>query len=179
MSNPTLKVFILEDLSTDIELIKRQCFKYSAQSTFTVARNKANFYERINWLQPDIVLSDYNLPDFNGLAALLYVKQKLPDVPFVFVTGTLNDDEKVARAILEGADGFIIKQNLKNLPALMDEVITTSRARIEKAKKEAEEARQRKMLLEKLEAKIIQLETKSNKEEALQLVKRLQVVKQP
>lgn len=177
MINEKLKVFILEDLKTDLELLKRQVLKYNDKSTFTVANNRATFFEKIEWMQPDIILSDYELGDFNGLEALLYVKQHMPDVPFIFVSGTLNDEEKVAKTILDGASGFVIKQNLKRLPVVLKEVIDENNARLKALREKAEAERQQKMLVAKLEAKIIQMDNSSHKTEALQIVRKLHVVK--
>ncbi len=169
-----LKIFILEDLDTDIELIKRQCLKFNSKSTFIVASNKVSFFEKIEWFKPDLILSDYGLPDINGLEALLFVRQNLAEIPFIFVTGNLNDDEKVARAILEGANGFIIKKNLSKLPETMKEVITKNNEKLDELKRKEEEAYQRKFLLEKLEALIIKL-TPDTTQDALQIVKKLQI----
>ncbi len=177
MINKILKVFILEDLRTDLELTKRQVLKYDPKVTFTTANNKTSFFEKLEWFQPDLMISDYSLPDFNGLEALLHLKAVMPDVPFIFVTGTLNNDEEVANAVLKGANGFVLKQNLKKLPDVIKEVMDKNFARLEALKKLAEEERQRNVLLNKLEAKIIALNHGTQNHEVLQLVKKLQIVK--
>lgn len=177
MIKKILKVFILEDLKTDLELTKRQALKYNANTTFTTANNKSSFFEKIEWFQPDLVISDYSLPDFNGLEALLHLKAVMPNVPFIFVTGTLNNDEEVANAVLQGANGFVLKQNLNKLPDVIKDVMDKNLARLEALKKQAEEERQRNVLLNKLEAKIIALNHAEEKQEVLQLVKKLQIVK--
>ncbi|MEM0993166.1 MAG: response regulator [Bacteroidota bacterium] len=74
----------------------------------------------------DLILTDYNLPDYNGLEALLVSKEKMPQVPFVFVTGTLNDEEKVAQAVLRGASGYILKDNLKEIEERLNPIIQQS-----------------------------------------------------
>ena len=175
MSEQLLKVFILEDLKTDIELVKRQVLKFNPTSTFTIASSKDEFYEKIEWLQPDIVLSDYGLPSFNGLEALIHIKKVYTNIPFIFVTGTLNDDEKVARAILEGADGFVLKQNLSQLPNTMKDILDKYNQLIEAAKIKAEEERKRKLLLEKLKSKVAALENKADND-ILELIQQLQLV---
>lgn len=159
-----LKVMMLEDLRTDQELIKRQVLKYQPQSTFTIANNRESFFEKLDWIQPDVVISDYGLPDCNGLEALLYVKEKLPNIPFVFVTGTLNSEEEVAQAILKGADGFVLKENLRQLPKTLDAIITKNNERLVQAKKRAEMAGERKLLLQKLEAKLLEASLPANSE---------------
>jgi CheY-like chemotaxis protein len=90
MDTEIFKVFILEDQQLDLELNKRQVRKYRPDVLFAVARNRTEFREKLVDFQPDIVLSDYNLPDMNGLDALLYVREYLDGTPFIFITGVLN-----------------------------------------------------------------------------------------
>ncbi len=116
MIDKPLNILMLEDLRTDAELVKRQVLKTAPQSVFTVARNRAEFFDKIQWSLPDIVLADYNLPDINGLEALLHIREVMPNIPFIFISGTLNDGEKVAEAVLRGASGYVLKENLHLLP---------------------------------------------------------------
>jgi len=104
--NSPLKVFILEDQKTDQELVKRQVLKFNSNATFTISNNQESFLEKIEWLKPDLILADYNLPDMSGLDALLYAKEKLPEIPFIFVTASLGNQEYVAETILKGADVY-------------------------------------------------------------------------
>jgi len=67
MDSEIFKVFILEDQQLDLELNKRQVRKFRPDVLFAVARNRTEFREKLVDFQPDIVLSDYNLPDMNGL----------------------------------------------------------------------------------------------------------------
>ena len=166
MSNDAsvLKVMMLEDMKTDQELIKRQVLKFKPQSTFTIANNRRSFLEKLDWVQPDIVISDYGLPDCNGLDALLHVKEKLPNIPFIFVTGTLNSEEEVANAILRGADGFVLKENLRQLPKTLDAIITRNNERLAKAKKQSEISEERSLLLQKLEEKVRAIEIPNSSE---------------
>lgn len=123
MDAEIFKVFILEDQQLDLELNKRQVRKYRPDVLFAVARNRTEFREKLVDFQPDIVLSDYNLPDMNGLDALLYVREHLDGTPFIFITGVLNDEERVADTILNGASGYLLKENLKKLPEVLASVV--------------------------------------------------------
>lgn len=122
MSEDIFKVFILEDMPVDLELVKRQVRQFNQQVLFSVARHRAEFESKVTAFQPDVILSDYNLPDMNGLEALLYVREHLASTPFIFITGILNDEEKVAEGILNGASGYLLKDNLRNLPDLLRQV---------------------------------------------------------
>jgi PAS domain S-box-containing protein len=80
----------------------------------------------------DIVISDYHMPQFNGLEALRLLQEKAPGVPFVMVTGTLG--EEVAAGVMKaGADDFLLKDRLARLVPV-----------VERALREAEERRQRR-----------------------------------
>lgn len=146
MSDDIFKVFILEDMPVDLELIKRQVRKFNPSVLFAVARDREEFYQKVVDFQPDIVLSDYNLPDMNGLEALLHVREHLDSTPFVFITGILNDEEKVAEAILTGASGYLLKDNLGNLPKLLETLVAQNRQTM--AKREEEWERKRKLQLQ-------------------------------
>ena len=149
MSEEIFKVFILEDMPVDLELIKRQIKKYNSSVLFAIARNRGEFEEKLVDFQPDIVLSDYNLPDMNGLEALLYVREHLRAVPFIFITGILNDEEKVAEAILNGASGYLLKENLKNLPSLLGSVIERNARVADEREREWERRRNNQIRLQK------------------------------
>ncbi len=123
MLDQPLNILILEDMKTDAELVKRQVMKVAPQAVFTIARNRAEFFEKIDWAVPDLVLADYNLPDINGLEALMHIRKKSPLLPFIFITGVLNDEEKVAEAVLNGASGYVLKENLSSLPKKIEEVM--------------------------------------------------------
>lgn len=109
-----MKILILEDLKTDAELLKRAVLKVNKGALFTLATNKEEFIERLEWGTYDVVLADYHLPDYNGLEALLFVREHYGDLPFIFVTGSLASEEKVAGAILQGANGYMLKGDRAN-----------------------------------------------------------------
>ncbi|MGB3546553.1 MAG: response regulator [Saprospiraceae bacterium] len=116
------KILILEDTNSDIELIKRQLRKNFDDILFAVAHDRKEFDDKISWFDPDLILADYRLPDMNGLEALLHVREHMPGTPFIFLTGALSDEEKVAEAVLKGASGYLLKDNLTDLPAVINKV---------------------------------------------------------
>ncbi|WP_273444835.1 response regulator [Neolewinella agarilytica] len=149
MIKEVLNIFLLEDRPAEAELTKRAVFKFAPNAMFTMADSEESFLEKIHWGKYDIMLADYNLPAYNGLEALLYVKEHLPDLPFVFVTGMLNNEQKAADAILEGANGYVIKENMENLQPTVVRVLEESNQRREKARLAAEKTAIRKLMLQK------------------------------
>ena len=156
-------------MPVDLELVKRQVRKFNPNVLFAVAKHRAEFQEKVVMFQPDIVLSDYNLPDMNGLEALLYVREHLDSTPFVFITGILNDEEKVAEAILTGASGYLLKDNLRNLPELLTAVVKQNEQAMAQREIEWERRRSNQIKLRKSIAMIRQANLPGSDEIALSL----------
>lgn len=170
MIEKTLKILMLEDLETDRELIKRAVLKVIPKAVFIMSTSKSEFEEKINWGNPDLVLADHNVPGYNGLEALLLVREKIPHVPFIFVTGSLNDEERVAETILNGASGYILKHNLTALPNKIVEVMNHSEDRLRRREAELNKLRRKQILIQKLQALLQQAPEFDQKKEALQLL---------
>ena len=160
---------MLEDLKTDQELIKRGVQKIAPEAVFIIANTQEEFEDKINWVSPDIILADYNIPGYNGLEALLLVREKMPHVPFVFVTGSLNNEEKVAETILKGASGYILKGNLSELPSKVEQVLVREQARFKDREALVERQRRKKLLVQKLDALLNNAPDFPNRSEALKI----------
>ena len=121
------RVLLIEDNESDLFLAKRQIKKAVPKSVFTTIAKKEQLEEKAEWLLPDLVVSDYHLAiDFTGLDAMLFLRERYPDVPFIIVSGAINDDEKVAELIYKGADSFLKKDNFNQLPETILEVMAKS-----------------------------------------------------
>src|SRR6185295_9434207 len=64
--------------------------------------------------QFDLIMSDFTLPPFNGGVALEMARERRPDVPFIYVSGTIGEETAV-NALLAGATDYVVKHNLKRL----------------------------------------------------------------
>jgi PAS domain S-box-containing protein len=134
MSEPqaarTLRILHLEDDANDAELVRAQLegegFRCDVVRVDTVDGFAANLDpERV-----DIVLSDYSMPSFNGVAALTMARERCPEVPFLFVSGTIGE-ERAIEAMQMGATDYVLKQRLARLgPAVR-------RALVERAERQA------------------------------------------
>ncbi len=170
MIDQPLNILMLEDMKTDAELVKRQVQKAVPQAVFTIARNRAEFFEKIEWAVPDLVLADYNLPDINGLEALLHIREKKKFLPFIFITGILNDEEKVAEAVLKGASGYVLKENLSTLPEKVLDVLQKTKEQQSKAQEEERRWREAELTLQKVQAKLTKTADFEGKAEIKQLL---------
>jgi response regulator RpfG family c-di-GMP phosphodiesterase len=150
MIEKALSVLLLEDMKTDLELVRRQVSKVAPNAMFVVAESKEAFFKKIEWKVPDIILADYRLPNFTGYEALQYTKKHLPFVPFIFVTGTLNSEEAAAKTILDGASGYLLKRNIKDLGPLLERVLREKEAALEMEKKRLAREKQQEILVLKI-----------------------------
>jgi DNA-binding NarL/FixJ family response regulator len=139
-----LKILALEDRDANFELCKRHVLKHYPNAMFTRASNETEFLEKLGWSSYDLVIADYHLPGYNGLTALLHVKEHHPGLPFIFLTGNLRSEEESANAILRGANGYVLKDNLHKLHEHVSTVLTAvaeNKALLEKVKSVENERR--------------------------------------
>lgn len=117
-----LKFLLLEDNKQDTELLQRLLKKEFATSNYTLTTNKESFLEALNSLDPDIILSDNELPRYSASEALVAVRQRSRYIPFILITGTASD-EFAASILKAGADDYILKDRLERLPSAIHSAI--------------------------------------------------------
>ncbi|MBI9069799.1 MAG: response regulator [Salinivirgaceae bacterium] len=112
--NNSVNILLLEDNFNDAELVQNQVLKSGIKFKCLHVSEWDGFVEAITSFKPDIILSDYNLGGFTGLDALEFAKKNCPLIPFIIVTGTLND-ETAADTIKKGAWDYVVKERLTHL----------------------------------------------------------------
>lgn len=122
---------MLEDSSTDAELIQRLLRKEWEQCSFALASNKEAFIKLLEAFQPGLVLADNALPGFSAAEALEIIRQKGNRIPFILVTGTVSE-EFAANIIKLGADDYVLKDRLARLPAAIETALKHRQAENEK-----------------------------------------------
>jgi PAS domain S-box-containing protein len=129
------RILIVEDVDTDAELIQREL--RAAQVPFTSQRvdNRDHFKRALDDFKPDIVLSDYNLPQFSGPEAFRLVKALGIPIPFILVTGSLTEEVAV-ECMKEGVQDYILKTSLKRLPSAVLNALEKKKTEQEKVKTE-------------------------------------------
>jgi PAS domain S-box-containing protein len=133
-----LRILSMEDDPQDTELIRDLLEAEDVVCEITRVDTEPAFLVALQQNQFDVILADYTLPRFDGLSALKLAMQVRPEVPFIFVSGTLGEDVAV-EALKIGASDYVLKTRLSRLlPALM------------RAQREAEERAERKHAGEKL-----------------------------
>lgn len=129
------RLLLLEDSSVDAELIEEQLSRMSPMPSVTRAVGRASFIEALENNQFDVILSDFSLPDFDGMAALDIAVQKIPDVPFIFVSGVLGEDAAID-AFRRGATDYVVKQRLVRLPSAVERALAEAREKQERKRAE-------------------------------------------
>jgi PAS domain S-box-containing protein len=116
MKKTPLHILMLEDDAFDAELNKAQLALLTEYDCNIVwVSDKGGFLREVTSNVPDIVLSDYNLPQYSGLDALNDLKSMNLLVPFIFVTGAMSE-ETAAETIKAGAWDYVVKDRLLRLP---------------------------------------------------------------
>jgi PAS domain S-box-containing protein len=111
----SLRVLILEDVPTDAELVEQELRSVGIEFVSARVDSQDSFSEALDRFAPEIILSDYSLPAFDGELALSMALEKAPGVPFIFVTGALGE-ERAIDLIKRGATDFVLKDRLSHLP---------------------------------------------------------------
>jgi two-component system cell cycle sensor histidine kinase/response regulator CckA len=126
-----VRVLHLEDSSADAALILDTLKDGNLACAVTHALTKLEFEAAVEREPFDIILCDHSLPDYSGFAALEFAKQRQPQVPFIILSGAL-DDAQAVQSLKNGATDYILKERMARLvPA------------IRRALEEAEERRQK------------------------------------
>jgi PAS domain S-box-containing protein len=132
-----LRVLILEDNPADAELVVRELRRATLVITSRVVEGKKEFSDAIAEFRPDVILSDFKLPTFDGMTALKIAHRQAPDTPFMFVSGSIGE-EKAIETLTQGASDYIFKDNLARLGPAVKKVLAA--AELNKLKLEAEES---------------------------------------
>jgi PAS domain S-box-containing protein/putative nucleotidyltransferase with HDIG domain len=117
--NPELRVLILEDVAEDAELMTRALRKGGLAFVAQRVQMRDAFIHALAEFAPDIVLSDYHLPAFDGRSALAIVRERHPELPVIMVTGAIGD-ELAVDLLKAGAQDYVLKSRLVQLaPAVL------------------------------------------------------------
>jgi len=109
-----LRVLHLEDSPFDAELARTHLEGDGLDCEVLIAQDRSSFESAIQQGPFDLILSDYSLPDFDGLRALSMVRAKYPHVPFILLSGTLGEEHAV-ESLKSGATDYVLKQRLTRL----------------------------------------------------------------
>ncbi len=121
MAEP-LRILVAEDSETDAELVQRELKRGGLDFLSRRVQTEPDFRRELEEFRPDLVISDFSMPQFSGPKALAIARESRADIPFIFISGTIG--ENVAVDMMKaGADDYVMKNNLARLvPALEREL---------------------------------------------------------
>ena len=118
MTNPA-RILIVEDTAADAELAQREISKAIKNCQFLRVTTQSDFLNALETFNPDVILSDFSMPHFNGMKALELALKHSPLTPLIIWTGSLSEDVAV-ECMRAGANNYIIKDDIKRLgPAVL------------------------------------------------------------
>jgi PAS domain S-box-containing protein len=119
---PSLAILLVEDCVADALLLERELRRGEYDLTIERVDSESGMHEALDRRAWDAVIADYSLPSFSAMAALALVKRRGLDLPFVIVSGAI-DDEAAVSCLRAGAHDFVTKRKLSRLlPALVREM---------------------------------------------------------
>ena len=127
MTRP-LRVLHLEDNPRDAEMVRDRLEAAGVPCDILVVDEKACFEAALTREPFDLILSDYNLPDYDGVAALKHAQQTQPDVPVILISGTVGEEEAV-KCLHIGATDYLLKERLDRLGPAVQRALQEAEAR--------------------------------------------------
>lgn len=135
------KILLVEDNPVDAKLAIKEICNSDISCEIKVIDSRVEFILALKEFHPDLIVSDYNLTDINGMQVLGLAREADELIPVLIITSSINEETAV-KCIKAGAEDYILKENLKRLPfaiadALKLRQIIVSKNRAEIALKES------------------------------------------
>ncbi len=126
-----LKILFVEYLPSDVDLAVLELRKEKIEFEYITVCTRIDMVSALKKFNPDLIISDYMMPSFNGLLALKEAKEFNSEIPFILYTGSVNEETAVA-CLKAGAQDYIIKEHMTRLPYAVKEAVEQVRRNKEK-----------------------------------------------
>jgi diguanylate cyclase (GGDEF)-like protein len=146
--NDQLQLVMVEDSDADAELVARNLAKAGLNVNIHRVQTEPDFVQALQKVVPDIILSDFSLPQFDGLRALDVAVVHAPGTPFIFVSGTIGE-ERAIDALRRGATDYVLKTNLSRLGSAVERALREVSLKAARAKSE-QQRRDQEIRLQRL-----------------------------
>jgi len=130
-----LRVLIVEDSPRDAKLVLANLKRAGFEVAFDVVDDVELFAQQIKETEYDIIISDHSLPGWSPLEAASILKENSKDIPFIVVTGAL-DDQTAVECVKQGAADYILKDRMARLPSAVLRALEEKRLRDERQRAE-------------------------------------------
>lgn len=131
MARNVIKILIAEHSQSDVDLIVHELNKSSLIYCHLVVDSESTFVKALTEFKPDIILSDFTFPSFDGERAFELKHEIAADIPFILVTGTIGE-EKAVQLIRNGVNDYALKDKLYTLPNKINRALLEANDRKEK-----------------------------------------------
>ncbi|HET9106185.1 MAG TPA: EAL domain-containing protein [Steroidobacteraceae bacterium] len=138
-------MLFVEDAPVEAEIAIRHLEKGGLHCECLRVETEERFIAALREFRPDVILSDFTLPQFSGSAALKATRELAWDIPFIFVSGTIGE-ERAIEALHCGAVDYVLKDNLSRLVPAIRRALEEVAARRERRRQEAQIARLTRVL---------------------------------
>jgi diguanylate cyclase (GGDEF)-like protein len=139
-----LQLILVEDNPPDAEIVARHLARAKLQFSIHRVETEEELLTALSAYRPDLIISDFSLPQFDGLRALEVAASHSPHTPFIFVSGTIGE-ERAIEALRRGATDYVLKTNLARLgPAVqraLSEAALKAKGREAEAQRRVQELR--------------------------------------
>jgi two-component system cell cycle sensor histidine kinase/response regulator CckA len=132
-----LRILFVEDIPSDEELAKREIRKSGLLFDSQRVDTKDAFLAALGEFHPDVIVSDYSMPEFDGMQALKLTLERDATIPFIILTGSMNEETAV-KCLRAGAVDYVIKEHIASLPFAVRDALEQKKMRV--AKDDAERA---------------------------------------
>lgn len=123
----TLRILNLEDNTNDSQLNEAMLSARWPQCELMRVDTRGDFISALEQEDIDLIISDYTMPNFNGMEALAISRERRPEVPFLFVSGTIGEDSAI-EALKNGATDYVLKHRLMRLIPAVDRALREKHA---------------------------------------------------
>jgi PAS domain S-box-containing protein len=134
-AKPPLRILLLEDSTADAELTQDILEADGLSCDVVRVQTRAEFVSALEDRRLDLILADYSLPSFDGISALKITMGTRPDLPFIFVSGTLGEEVAI-EALKIGATDYVLKTRLSRLVPAVQRAMREAAERAERKKAE-------------------------------------------
>jgi diguanylate cyclase (GGDEF)-like protein len=141
----SVRLLFIEDEKLEVELATRQLRRDGLAHESMRVETEQELRDSLHAFAPDLILSDFSLPQFDGLSALRIVREVAADVPFIFLSGTIGEERAIG-ALRSGAVDYVIKGNLARLAPAIRRALEEAATRRERRRQEAQIARLNRVL---------------------------------
>jgi diguanylate cyclase (GGDEF)-like protein len=123
-----VNLLFVEDSAEDVQLALRALRRDGVEALWRQVDSETAMKVALSEARPDAILSDFSMPGFDGLEALLLAREIVPHIPFIFLSGTIGEERAIA-AIRMGATDYVLKSSMRRLGTAVKRALSETEER--------------------------------------------------